>query len=309
MRRTQAGAAPQSAVTVLKLNALLFILRLLAALPLPLIHGMGRILGWLIYLAPGRHSARMRNNLYGSGLCQTPRACRRLLHQAIAEYGKGILELAPVWMRPYDRALKLVTETRGGEHLDAARAAGHGVILISPHIGCFEMIGLYSATRHPFTVMYKPPRQATLQTLMLAGRQRGQAKLVPTDFSGVRALLAALKRGEAVGILPDHVASRGDGVWAPFFGRQAYTPTLVASLQRKTGAAAFFAVGERLPWGRGYRIHIFPMAAPLPQDKTAAATLINRGVEDMVRRFPAQYLWNYDRHKQPAGVAPPGSEA
>ena len=309
MRHTRAAAAPPSAVTVLKLNALLFILRLLASLPLPLIHGMGRILGWLLYLAPGRHSARMRNNLYGSGLCQTPRACRRLLHQAIAEYGKGILELAPVWMRPYDRVLKLVTETRGWEQIDAARAAGHGVILIGPHIGCFEMINLYYAARHPFTAMYKPPRQAALQTLMLAGRQRGQARLVPTDLAGVRGLLAALKRGEAVGVLPDHVASRGDGVWAPFFGRPAYTPTLVASLQRKTGAAAFFTVAERLSWGRGYRIHAFPMDAPFPQDKTAAATLINRSVEDMVRRFPAQYLWNYNRHKNPAGVAPPGSEA
>ena len=309
MRHTQTEAVrPRSAVSLLKLNARLFILRLLAALPLPLIHGMGRILGWLIYLAPGRHSARMRNNLYGSGLCQTPRACRRLLHQAIAEYGKGILELAPVWMRPYDRVLKLVTETRGWEKIDAALATGHGVIFMSPHIGCFEITSLYYAASRPLTVMYKPPRQAALQTLMLAGRQRGQARLVPTDLAGVRALLAALKRGEAVGVLPDHVASRGDGVWAPFFGRPAYTPTLVASLQRKTGAAAFFAVGERLAWGRGYRIHAVPMDAPLPQDKTAAATLINRGVEDMVRRFPAQYLWNYNRHKNPAGVAPPGSE-
>jgi KDO2-lipid IV(A) lauroyltransferase len=310
MSRTQAGTVhPRSAASRLKFNALLFMLRLLAALPLPLIHGMGRILGWLIYLAPGRHSARLRNNLHDSGLCQGTGACRSLLHQAIAEYGKGILELAPVWMRPYDRVLKLVTETRGGEHLDAARAAGHGVILIVPHLGCFEITGLYYAASHPFTAMHKPPRQAALQTLILAGLQRGQAKLVPTDFSGVRALLAALKRGEAVGILPDHVATRGDGVWAPFFGRPAYTPTLAASLQRKTGAAAFFVAAERLPWGRGYRIHVFPMDAPLPQDKTAAATLINRGVEDMVRRFPAQYMWNYNRHKNPAGVAPPASEA
>jgi len=225
----------------------------------------------------------------------------------IGESGKAVLELAPVWMRPYAKVLKLVRATEGWEHIDAARAAGRGVIVIAPHIGCFEMINLYYAAQHPFTAMYKPPRQPALEAMMLAGRQRGQAKLVPTDMSGVRALLAALKRGEGIGILPDQVASAGDGVWAPFFGRPAYTPTLVASLQRKTDAAAFFVAAERLTWGRGYVLHVTPVMQSFPADKTAAAVLINQGVEAMVRRFPAQYLWNYNRHKQPGSAPPPPS--
>jgi KDO2-lipid IV(A) lauroyltransferase len=284
------------------------LLKILALLPLPLLHLLGVVLGWLIYLAPGRLSRRLRDNLTKSGVCQDAAACRHLLRQVIAETGKGVMELPAIWLRPYQNVLGLVRETRGWEKIDAALALGRGVIFMSPHIGCFEITSLYYAASHPFTAMYKPPRQTALQTLMQAGRQRGQAKLVPTDFSGVRALLAALKRGEAVGVLPDQAPSGGDGVWTPFFDRPAYTPTLVASLQRKTGAAAFFAVGERLPWGRGYRIHIFPMDAPLPQDKTAAATLINRGVEAMVRRFPAQYLWSYNRYKRPRGVPMPGDE-
>ena len=284
---------------------MMFLFKLLARLPLPLLHGIGIVLGWLIYWAPGRHSARMRNNLFASGLCTPGRDCRRLLRRTIGEAGKSITELLPMWLGSYDRALKLVRGTSGWEGIDAARAAGKGVMLLSPHIGCFEIIGQYSAERHPFTAMYRPPRQAVLDDMMKAGRQRGQATLVPTDLSVVRAQLAALKRHEAIGILPDQVATGGDGVWAPFFGRPAYTPTLVASLQRKTGAAAFFIAAERLSWGRGYHIHVYPLDAPLPEDKTAAATLINRGVEDIVRRFPAQYLWSYNRHKRPGGVAHP----
>ena len=210
-----------------------------------------------------------------------------------------------MWLRPYDRVLKLVKGTSGWEGIEAARAAGKGVILLSPHIGCFEIINLYSAARHPFTAMYKPPRQPTLDALMLRGRQRGQAKLVPTDLSGVRAQLAALKRHEAIGILPDQVATGGDGVWAPFFGRPAYTPTLVASLQRKTGAAAFFVAAERLSWGRGYHLHAISLDETLPGDKSEAATLLNQKMETIIRQFPAQYLWSYNRYKRPAGTLGP----
>ncbi|MDQ1315892.1 MAG: Lipid biosynthesis lauroyl acyltransferase, partial [Pseudomonadota bacterium] len=201
--------------------------------------------------------------------------------------------------------LRLVKGASGWEHIEAAHAAGKGIILIGPHLGCFEIIGQYYAARHPLTAMYKPPRQPALDALMLAGRQRGQATLVPTDLSGVRAQLAALKRHEAIGILPDQVATAGDGVWAPFFGRPAFTPTLVASLQRKTGAAAFLLAAERLSWGRGYHLHVLPLETPLPEDKTAAATLVNQAVENLVRRFPAQYMWSYNRYKRPGHATHP----
>jgi KDO2-lipid IV(A) lauroyltransferase len=283
----------------------IFLFKLLARLPLPLLHALGIALGWIIYWAPGRHSARLRNNVFDSGVCAPGRDCQRLLRQTIGESGKAITELFPVWLRPYASVLKLVKRTSGWDAIDAARAAGKGVIVIAPHIGCFELINLHYAAQHPFTAMYKPPRKAVLATLMLAGRQRGQATLVPTDLSGVRALLAALKRHEGIGILPDQVASQGDGVWAPFFGRPAYTPTLVASLQRKTGAAAFFVAAERLSWGRGFHLHVFPVDGAFPEDKTAAAIRINQGVEAVVRHFPAQYLWSYNRHKRPQGAPDP----
>ena len=285
--------------------AVLLLFKLLARLPLPVLHALGIALGWLIYWTPGRHSERMRSNLLQSGLCVPGRDCRRLLRQTISESGKAIVELLPVWLRPYESVLKLVKGTTGWERVDAMLATGKGAILIGPHIGCFEILNLHYAARHPVTVMYKPPRKAVLAKLMLDGRQRGYATLVPTDLSGVRAQLAALKRHEAIGTLPDQVASSGDGVWAPFFGRPAYTPTLAASLQRKTGAAVFFIAAERLSWGRGYHLYAFPVDDPLPADKTAAAIRINQGVEDVVRRFPAQYMWSYNRYKRPAGAPDP----
>ncbi len=288
---------------------MIVLFKLLARLPLPVLHGLGIPLGWLIYWLPGRYARRMRNNLFTSGVCDPRAGCGRLLRRAIGESGKTIAELPAVWLRPYASVLKLVRGAEGWAQLDAAHAAGRGVILMSPHIGCFEIISLYYAARHPFTAMYKPPRNPTLATLMHLGRARGQATLVPTDLSGVRALLAALKRREAIGILPDQVATGGDGVWAPFFGRPSYTPTLAASLQRKTGAAVFFVVAERLSRGRGYRLHVLPLDGELSDDKAAAAACINRNVEAIIRRFPEQYMWSYNRYKRPGSAPDPDGDA
>jgi KDO2-lipid IV(A) lauroyltransferase len=279
--------------------------RLLAHLPLPVLHAAGTVLGWIIHWSPGRHAGRMRRNILDSGLCTPGPTCRRLHRRAIGESGKAIAELPAVWLRPYDAVLKLVKRTSGWERIEAALARDQGIVLMSPHIGCFEIISLYYAARHPFTAMYKPPRNPTLAKLMQLGRARGQAILVPADLSGVRAQLAALKRHEAIGILPDQVASGGDGVWAPFLGRPAYTPTLAVNLQRKTGAAVFFIVAERLSWGRGYHLHVTPLEGDFPEDKTLAATRINEAVEAIVRRFPAQYMWSYNRHKRPGSAPAP----
>lgn len=280
--------------------------RLLSLLPLPVLHGLGIALGWLIYLAPGRHRPRLNNNLLQSGLqISHP----KLLRQVITETGKGIMELTAVWLRPQEKVVRLVRETQGREHFEAALQSGKGVVVVAPHIGCWEVIGHYIAARRPFTIMYRPARQEHLDQLMRKGRERGHARLVPTDLSGVKALLGALKRGETIGVLPDQVATQGDGVWAPFFGRWAYTPTMTVRLIQSTGAIPLMAYAERLSWGRGYRIHFEPLAAPLPEDRAEAAAALNREVERIVRKLPAQYMWGYNRHKKPGGAEPPPETA
>lgn len=135
---------------------------------------------------------------------------------------------------------------------------------------------------------------------MVRGRRRGRTELATTDLAGVRKLLRALRDGEAVGMLPDQVPRFGDGVWVPFFGHPAFTMTLSGRLRRVTGAAAFMSFAERLPRGRGYRLHIEPL-----DDAVQDEAELNRRVECMIRMRPEQYLWGYDRYKVPPDALPP----
>jgi KDO2-lipid IV(A) lauroyltransferase len=287
---------------------LIWLFKSFSVLPLPVLHALGYVLGILSYLVPGRHARNMRTHIHASGLCRG-HDCTRLLWRNVVESGKGMLELAAVWMRPQAGVVRLVREVRGKALLDTAISEGHGVVLMSPHIGCFEIVNQYLSRRMPFTAMYRPARKASMDAIMLAGRQRGQARLVPTTLAGVKQLLAALKRGEAIGVLPDQVASLGEGVWAPFFGRWAYTPTLPFRLAQSTGAALIMIYAERLGWGRGFRIHITRLTPPDLRDRSHAAHWLNHEVERVIAHIPAQYMWSYARYKQPGGAPPPPADA
>lgn len=280
-----------------------FLLSVLVRLPLRWMHALGAALGWLIYWSSRRYAARMWENLSRSGVCQDPAGCRAVLRQAIGEAGKSFLELIPVWGRPLPQTLELVRECRGWDEAEAALAEKRGTIFLTPHLGCFEIASLYIAVRQPITILYRPPKLRWLTPLMAAGRQRGQVTLASTDLRGVRTLLKALKRGEAVGILPDQVPGKGDGVWADFFGRPAYTMTLAQRLQQATGAAIILVFAERLPQGKGYALHFERLPGELPADAAAAAHTLNAAVEGLIRRNPAQYLWSYNRYKAPRGAA------
>jgi KDO2-lipid IV(A) lauroyltransferase len=278
-----------------------YLLRVFAYLPLWLLHFLGVAAGWATYLGSRRYAARMRDNLTASGVC-APGGCGKVLRRAVAEAGKSVLELPAVWLRPEQRALRLLKKCHGWEHVEAAHRRGKGLIFLTPHMGCFEITSLYYAARHPITVLYRPPRLSWLQPLMEAGRRRGLVTLAPTDVGGVRALFRALRRGEAIGILPDQVPSQGEGVWVDFLGRPAYTMTLAPRLARSTGAAIVFAFAERLPHGAGYELWLEPLSEDLPEDLAAAAGVINRAVEGLIRKKPEQYLWSYNRYKVPKGV-------
>ncbi len=271
---------------------------LLARLPLGLLHRLGGLLGRLTYAASATYAARTRDNLRQAGIAAD------ILPDAIAETGKGLTELPWIWGRSYDEVLGKVRECVGLEHIETAQALGRGIIFLTPHLGCFEISALYAARRMPITVLYRPPRLGFLEGVMRAGRERGQAKLAKADVGGVRLLYKALKRGEAVGLLPDQVPSRGEGEWAEFFGRPAYTMTLAGRLAESSGATVLIAYSERLPRGEGYVIHV----APLPLDfSQPVARQINAALERTIRACPAQYLWSYNRYKIPRGVTPPGA--
>ena len=174
--------------------------------------------------------------------------------------------------------------------------------MLTPHIGCFEVIGLYVAAHQPFTCMYRPPRYPSLDKIMHQGRGRGQMKLVPADLGGVRHLLKALKRGEAIGVLPDQVPGNGEGEWAPFFGRPAYTMTLIGRLIQVSGAPVVMCHSERLPDGEGFALYFSPLIFDPEQ---SIPKQMNESLETVIRKHPAQYLWSYNRYKVPRGALPP----
>lgn len=271
------------------------IFRLLSFLPLGVVHRLGALLGRLTYVLSGQYAVRMRDNLQQAGFSLDD----RLLSASIAEAGKSLVELPWIWGRPYGVVVNSVSECRGMEHVEAARARGKGIIFLTPHLGCFEIASLYMAQYLPITVLYRPPRLAWLEDVMRGGRERGQVRLARADVSGVRLLYKALRRGEAIGLLPDQVPSGGEGEWADFFGRPAYTMALVGRLAQASGAAVLLASAERQT--RGYLIRIEPLtldfSLPVPQQ-------INSALERLIRQFPAQYLWSYNRYKVPRGVQP-----
>jgi len=280
---------------------LVALFRLLARLPLSWLHGTGAALGWLVYWCSPAYSARLRENLYGSGVCAGDAQCAPLLRAAVGAAGKGVTELVAVWFGNAEKVAGLVVECERWDAAVAARARGNGIIFLTPHLGCFEISALYAARRAPLTVLYRPPKLRWIEPLMMVGRTRSGAVLAPANLRGVRMLYKALARGEAVGLLPDQAPGVGEGVWAEFFGRPAYTMTLVRRLQQASGAAVIMAFAERLPAGRGYRLHFQELPV---RDLDEAA--LNRAVEAQVRRCPEQYLWSYNRYKVPEGAdAPP----
>ncbi|MBU0689570.1 MAG: lysophospholipid acyltransferase family protein [Gammaproteobacteria bacterium] len=275
---------------------------ILSRLSLPMLYRLGGVFGWLIYWSSRRYAARLRENLQLSGVTHTESEYEALLRANIREAGRGVLELPWVWRRPLRQVVDSVVACHGWEHFENARAEGRGVIMLTPHIGCFEVVGLYVSEKFPMTCMYRPPRYPSLDKLMHQGRERGHMKLASTDLGGVRLLLKALKRGEVIGVLPDQAPGNGEGEWAPFFGRPAYTMTLLGRLVEASGAAVVMCLGERLPRGEGYALHFSPIEF---ESDSSVPVQLNAALETLIRQHPEQYLWSYNRYKVPRGANPP----
>lgn len=275
---------------------------LMSWLPLRALHRLGTLLGWLTYLLSGSYASRMMENLGNSITGSNPDTLRKLLRLSVAEAGKGVTELPWVWRRPVLEVLSRVRNCYGSEYFEAARKDGKGLIVLTPHIGCFEIIGMYVASRMPMTCMYSVPKRSWMDRIIRGGRERGQMKLAPADVGGVRMLLKALKRGEAIGLLPDQVPSNGEGEWAEFFGKPAYTMTLAGRLLQSSGARVLLSYVLRRPNGDGYDLYFSPFEINEGEPLTRQ---LNQALEKIIRSCPEQYLWSYNRYKVPPGVAAP----
>jgi len=275
-----------------------FLLRVAAKLPLRALHAVGTVLGWAMYGMSPTYRRHLRANLELAGLADA--AIRRA---AIGAAGQMIAELPVMWLRPHQEVVALVREVEGAQEAFAARAAGKALLFLTPHMGCFEISAQYAALHVPITVLYRAPKMGWIEPLMRAGRERPNVRLASADLSGVREVFRALARGEAAGFLPDQVPGEGEGEWAQFFGRPAYTMTLAAKLAGRDNVACFVAYAKRLPRGAGYRIVVRPLPEILPAETPTRR--LNRALEALVRECPEQYLWGYNRYKTPRGVAGP----
>ncbi len=282
----------------------------LARTPLPLIRVGGILAGWLLWRLPNRERQAAEINLR---LCfpELPaQRRRRLLRASLRHTATTVLEMPAVWQGETASWLARLEDTGVAEAIEALKARGRGVIVAMPHLGNFELSAHFFARLGPATGLYRPPRQKSLEPLMVAGRSRpGHNRMVATDRKGVRALYQALARGEIVVILPDQVpASRrgGAGVFAPFFGVPALTMTLVSRLARRSGAPVYFIAFVRQKGPTPYRV-IGREGAPAiaDQDLERACAALNAGVEALVRQVPEQYQWTYRRFReQPDGSNP-----
>jgi Kdo2-lipid IVA lauroyltransferase/acyltransferase len=282
--------------------------KLFSYLPLWLAQGIGAGLGWVVFvLSPTYRSRFLANSqLAGYSFAQ--------VKGAIASSGRLIAELPKLWMSTAGKSQGKAEAPfiwHGKEHIEVAYATGKGVIFLTPHLGSFEMIGqawgqdFGPKSKHnfgDFTVLFRPARKAWMAELVANSRNRPGLATVPTNLSGVRQMIKALRKGEAVGLLPDQVPPDGMGLWTPFFGKDAYTMTLAARLSAQTGATVLVGFGERLPWGRGYKLHIYPLNPSnqsLSDHLETAVLQMNAEMEALIRSCPTQFLWGYGRYKQP----------
>ena len=268
--------------------------RLFSLLPLGLLHGLGAALGWLVFALSGTYRRRFLDNAHQAGYRFGA------VRAAVGHAGRMVAELPRLWLRPALPHCEMVEP----ERVEQAWAQGRGIVFLTPHLGCFELSVQAAAhrwgARHgPITILYRPARQAWLARLMETVRNRPGVQAVPTTLSGVRQMIKALRRGEAVGLLPDQVPPEGQGLWSPFFGRDAYTMTLAARLVQQTGAVVIVARCERRPWGRGYVMYFEELPLPLSDSLETAVLQLNQAMEQAIRQSPSQYLWGYARYKQP----------
>ncbi|WP_192035042.1 lysophospholipid acyltransferase family protein [Halomonas sp. YLGW01] len=282
----------------LQATAITTLWRALAGRGLDILWRLSRLAGPLVHRFSQRERRITEANLSVVYPTTSEAERRHLARESLTHSTATMLELGFAWMGDPERVEASIVEVHGRELLDEARAEGRGVIVLAPHFGNWEVLNFWLSGHFPFTAMYEPPKIAPLDPVIRHGRERRGAELVPTTPRGVAALLKALKRCEAVGILPDQEPDWGSGVFAPFYGRPAYTATLLPKLVARTQARVVTGVARRLP-GRGFALHFLAADARVYEaDETTSAGGVNASVEAAIALDPAQYQWEYKRYRK-----------
>ena len=273
---------------ILKLFKILF-----SCIPLLLTQVIGILIGYIFHMTNKESRFLLIENLTRSNIYKNPVSLNKAINKNIRETGKTIMESLAIWSSQQSRVLSWVKEVQGLDEIHKAHIRKKGIIFISPHLGCYEIASIYYGSKYPLTVLYRPPRKKWLEKLIKDGRKKGFQTLAPTNNIGIKLILKSLNNNEAVGILPDQVANKGEGEWAEFFGRPAFTMVLVSRLAKKTGATVIMTFGERLDIGKGFKIHF----KAIPSRNISSPRKLNKALEEIIKKAPEQYLWNYDKYK------------
>ncbi len=277
-----------------------FLLRLMSGLPLSWLHGLGAWGGRMVYRWDQKYARRLAENAAQAGY-----TTKDFWLENAAESGRGGAELAYLWSDAVKELLPKVKVT-GWEQVEQLRAQGRGIVMLTPHMGAFELLSLWIGQRVPFMAMYRQPKFASAEAVMLAGRERLGVQMATADLKGVRMLLRHLKQGHVVGLLPDQVPSgQGEFVLVDWFGRPAKTMTLPVKLlhQAKAGLVVMFA--KRVDAPHRFELYFEVVDVPDSGDVAADVRTINAHMERLIRMAPEQYLWNYNRYK---GAPEPNAE-
>jgi KDO2-lipid IV(A) lauroyltransferase len=267
--------------------------------PLWALQGLGGFIGWLAWIIPNKRRRTAIRNVSACFPELSVREQRRMARRAIGHELKTIAELPLIWLGSEKRVLRLVREYRGMELVSEAMKQNRGLILLTLHQGSFEGPAIPFSRDNVITGIYKP-QKGSLDALAYQGRTRFKGGLVAAVGGGVRQkLLPLLADNQMTYFLPDQDPPKGRGVFAPFFGIQAHTPTLVSKLVHASGAPVLYFFGERLSWGRGYIMHFLPAPSEIADpDLNVSVAAVNAGAEACVRLNPEQYWWGYQRFRR-----------
>lgn len=273
---------------------------LIGRLPLPLLRGLAG-LGARFASQTGRDyqvawtNLRLIANAYGS----TPEAFASDANIRAVLRGNWMtaLESLRFWTHASQHNLQQVRQVHGEGHLQAALAQNNGLLIAAPHYGNWELLNQWLAQRMDLAVLYAPPSSKRMDGFLNFVRMRPGVQTIRAEAAGVRKQLKHLQDGGALGILPDQQPKRGgDGVFAPFFGRDALTMTLFSRLAKRSGAPMLLIAAERRPDNNGFDIHISPLpAAVADADAHSACTALNHAVQQLAQRDFRQYQWAYKR--------------
>lgn len=280
-------------------------LRVFAMLPWRAVQVVGAAIGWLMWKLPNRSRDVVRINLAGC-FAHLPAAQReQLVGESLCSIGKTLTESACAWTWPAKKTLKLIKHVEGMQVLQDALASGKGVVLISSHLGNWELLLQYASYICKPILLYRPIKMQAVDQLLREKRSQWGNKLAPSTKEGILSLVKQVRKGGVAGIAADPEPSLSSGVFVPFFGVPALTSKFVPSLVKGHKAEALFMHALRLADGSGYRVVI--EAAPealYGEDIEAAVAALNQGIEKQVQQAPSQYMWNMKRFKKrPAGEA------